>query len=465
MMSKAKRTLLVVMSTITSIPLAAQEDADRIPADALRLSNEATEAVTVRSTDITAYVEVGIDTVMARAPARAPASHSRNDRVNARSAFDIRAQQRTDSGMSFYISGRGSVTAGPLDESMSTKRLDLREAFVSQVDGNGLVWKVGRVNLRNGVALGYNPTDFFRANTVVDNTTRDPVSLRESRLGTYMLDLQRIGESGSVQAVVAPRVVTNTKGLDDQPSAGLAASRTNASNRFLLRFVRDFGVDLSPEFLLFKESGRDPKIGASITRALGQQATWYAEWTAGKRERPIDAAVRFGAATGDLPQSSLRLLSGEDRRMAHELVLGGSWANASNLSVNLEFHFNQNGLSRNEWKDMFDSRVAGQLVPASLVRYARDYASVFQEPLARRSVFTRAQWEDIWVRGLSVVALGNFNVDDRSTLFQLSLDYRLDASQRIRATWQTNVGRGASQYGSLPIRQAISLTYVAYLPQ
>ncbi|WP_156374540.1 hypothetical protein [Pseudorhodoferax sp. Leaf274] len=462
-MPNAKHLLLATVAVLASIQVAAQEDSQRIPVDALRTPDEKTDAAATQPAGTTAYVEVGMDAVMNRQQMPAPSSRSGGDRINTRAAFDLRAQQRFGNGFGLYLSGRASATGGSLDDRTPGKRLDLREALLSRVDGDGLAWKVGRVNLRNGVALGYNPTDFFRANTIVDTSTRDPVSLRESRLGTFMLDVQHIGESGSLQAAIAPRI-TKAIGLDNQPSAGLAASRTNASHRLLLRAVRDLGADFSPEFLLFKESGRAPRIGASITRSIGQQATWYAEWAAGKRERPIDAAIRYGVATGDLPESGLRLLSGAGRRMAQELVVGGSWASTGNFSVNLEFLFNQNGLSRREWKELFHSRIAGQSAPSGLIWYARDHASLFQEPLARRSVFVRAQWDNIWSRGLSLVALGNINADDRSALYQLSLDYRLDATQRIRATWQTNAGRSDSQYGSVRMRQAFTLTYVAYLP-
>ena len=45
----------------------------------------------------------------------------------------------------------------------------------------------GRINVRNGAALGYNPTDFFRSGALRSVVSIDPNSLRENRLGTVML--------------------------------------------------------------------------------------------------------------------------------------------------------------------------------------------------------------------------------------------------------------------------------------
>jgi len=41
---------------------------------------------------------------------------------------------------------------------------------------------LGRINLKSGVALGFNPTDFFKTRAVVEPLSADPSVLREDRL-------------------------------------------------------------------------------------------------------------------------------------------------------------------------------------------------------------------------------------------------------------------------------------------
>ena len=64
---------------------------------------------------------------------------------------------------------------------------ELREAFISWQPADGTWIDLGRINLKSGVAVGYNPTDFFRTRAVVEPLTADPTVLREDRLGTLML--------------------------------------------------------------------------------------------------------------------------------------------------------------------------------------------------------------------------------------------------------------------------------------
>ena len=66
-------------------------------------------------------------------------------------------------------------------------RNDLRELFVEWQPTDTAWLELGRVNIRNGVALGFNPTDFFRPRTVIEPLTADPSVLREDRLGALML--------------------------------------------------------------------------------------------------------------------------------------------------------------------------------------------------------------------------------------------------------------------------------------
>jgi hypothetical protein len=54
------------------------------------------------------------------------------------------------------------------------------DGYVSwQMRPNAII-DVGRIKTHNGVALGYNPTDYFRANAVRSVISIDPASLRET---------------------------------------------------------------------------------------------------------------------------------------------------------------------------------------------------------------------------------------------------------------------------------------------
>jgi len=52
--------------------------------------------------------------------------------------------------------------------------------------------EAGRINLRNGAALGFNPTDFLKTRTLVGQASLDPSAARQNRLGTAMVRGQKI---------------------------------------------------------------------------------------------------------------------------------------------------------------------------------------------------------------------------------------------------------------------------------
>jgi hypothetical protein len=89
-------------------------------------------------------------------------------------------------------------------------RNDLRELFVEWQPTDTAWLQLGRINIRNGVALGFNPTDFFRSRTVIEPLTADPSVLREDRLGVLMLTGQWLWRSGSMTVAYAPKVTRPT---------------------------------------------------------------------------------------------------------------------------------------------------------------------------------------------------------------------------------------------------------------
>jgi hypothetical protein len=82
----------------------------------------------------------------------------------------------------------------------------LKEAYVSWQPHSSLLLDAGRINGRQGVAFGYNPTDFFRSDAIRSVVSIDPNSLRDNRLGTVMLRGQQLWDSGALSVVYAPRL-------------------------------------------------------------------------------------------------------------------------------------------------------------------------------------------------------------------------------------------------------------------
>src|SRR5208337_154876 len=130
-------------------------------------------------------------------------------------------------------------------------RNDFREGFLSWEVSPRTYLEAGRINLKNGIALGYNPTDFFKSRTTVNIASIDPSALREDRLGSIMVKGQRIFSNGAVTLAFSPRVESQSPMLINQhASFNPLFGQTNSDNRFLASLSYNI-ADLNPQALVF----------------------------------------------------------------------------------------------------------------------------------------------------------------------------------------------------------------------
>jgi hypothetical protein len=93
----------------------------------------------------------------------------------------------------------------------------LKEAYISWQASDERLLDMGRVNVRNGVAMGYNPTDYFRSGAVRSVVSSDPGSLKKNRLGSVMLRGQTLWNGGSLTALASPKMAEQASTLSLQP--------------------------------------------------------------------------------------------------------------------------------------------------------------------------------------------------------------------------------------------------------
>ena len=321
---------------------------------------------------------------------------------------------------------------------------DWRELYVSTEPRPRDYIDAGRINVKSGVALGFNPTDFFRARAVVDPLTADPRALREDRLGTLMLRGQHVGEGASVSALFAPKV-TNPAPIGSDPYRGFNPlfSHTNASNRWLVKGGMKLG-DMDPEAVLYGEDGQW-KIGGNLSRPIGQASVAYLEWSGGQRLGIADEAIACGQRTGTMsPSAPVVISQGNDKRFRNQLAVGASYTTESKLTLNLEYHYNEAGFSRSAWDRWFASGLPRELW------YVRGYAADLQEPLYRHGVFLRGDWADFMVPKLEVSGFVLADAGDGSTLYQVEAEYAASDRWTFGVLAGGTTGGRRSDFGSLP---------------
>ena len=348
--------------------------------------------------------------------------------------------------------------------SRQSVRNDFREGYVTWEPQARNYVEAGRVNVKNGVALGFNPTDFFKTRTLVDQASLDPSVIRQNRLGTVMARGQAIWEGGSASLSVGPKLESPAPiPTTAQPSLNPSFDRTNGANRVLLSASYDIG-DLNPQALVYNERGRT-KLGLNLSHQIGKSIVGYVEWAGGKQPNLITQAVSYGKQTGTLPLSAPTLPPADSaEKFRSDLAIGASWTSETKITLNVEYHYHQAGFSKQDWKNWFDIGAANADRPpiTGELWYVRGFAAAEQQSLSRHQAFLRADWQDAFVRHLELTALAFVNLYDGSTLSQLAASYDVSDAWTLRAYVSANIGGRRSERGSAPQAASAILQVVRY---
>jgi hypothetical protein len=399
-----------------------------------------------------------------------PAPPPPTPRWEERALLDVRKEWHAGDGLRLTYGGRLNLRATdglgfPNHENLTN---DLREAYLSWEPLDRLFFDVGRINVKSGVALGFNPTDFFKTRVVVEPLSVDPVVLREDRLGTLLLRAERVWSRGSLTAGYAPAVSSDSAIYTsfDLRSFDPMFDRTNAHDRWLLKGTIDMAEGLSPELLAYSSQGR-VAFGANLAENLGKSVVTYIEWSGGRRGTLSGDALAFGRATGSLPAAAAGVLPGLGSvGFRNQLAVGASYTTAlPKITFNLEFHYNQAGFSGADWDEWFrtgSGASASSPIPSALW-YVREYASDQQELISRRYAFLRMDWVDAFVPKLQVTGFVDADLTDGSTRLQLGADYYLSDRWTIGGLVLADSGGRHSDFGSLPQAGSVLLKVVRYL--
>jgi hypothetical protein len=383
----------------------------------------------------------------------------------ARAFLDLRLSHQLSGEFSLAYSGRLNLRAenGEAIPSGENIRHDLRETYLSWSGGNGVFLQLGRINLKSGVAEGFNPTDFFKTRAVVEPTSIDPAVLREDRLGVVMLQAQSIGPGGSVTMALAPKLAGDSPPYENNnlPSLNPMLDRTNARWRGLIKGSLDLSGGFSPEFLVYEEAGRS-RFGLNLTQGLGKAVVAYAEWSGGRRASLAAEALQEGRATQVLAPDAAFGVSA-NRSFANDLAVGASYTTQAGINLDLEFDYHQAAFSAKDWRNWFGAQTGPGAPTSGEVWFIRGYAGDQQEPVARSAVFARTAWQNAFTNNLNLSGFAAADLRDSSGLAQFSADYNLSAQWTVGLLADVYFGARRSDFGSLPQKVSALLWMTRYL--
>ncbi len=341
-------------------------------------------------------------------------------------------------------------------------RNDFREGYLTWEPVTQNYVEAGRINLKHGVALGYNPTDYFKTRSAVAQASADPSVTRSDRLGVVAAQAQSIFAGGSVTLAAAPKL-QSTSAIPltaPPPSFDPGFGQTNGADRFLLAGSYEIADGVSPEVLVYHEPDTT-RFGANLSRTIGQSIVAYGEWSGGNQAGLVSRAIAFGKDTGVLPAAVTDTSPG--KHFANDAAAGASWTSgADKVTLNVEYHYHQTGFDRAGWRGWFALSKSGVAGIDGLLWYERSFASDQQEPMSRQQIFLRADWTDAFIPHLELSAFAFVNVYDGSTMTQLSASYDLSDAWTVGALVGANLGASHSEWGSSPDAASAILRAVKY---
>jgi hypothetical protein len=412
------------------------------------------------------YVENALTGVSLRddLPVAAQASYDWQERL----LLDVRDNREVGRTARFFFSDRLNLRAEsdlsfPDHESVVN---DFREAYLEWRPAEQTYLALGRINLKSGIALGYNPTDYFKARTVSEPLSADPTVLREDRLGTVMLRLQHIWRGGSFTLAFAPRLRRQSRiySNTELPSFDPMLGRTNSDDRFLLKSSIDLSADMSPEVLVYHD-GHGTRFGLNLSMTLGQSVVAYVEESVARRQELIAEALDFGRATGALPPGApYGTPPSSGASLKNELAVGATYTTASRLTWNLEYHLNQGGFTSQDWSHWFAIGSDPTAPPevADELWYIRGYALDQEEQNTEQAAFIRADWTDAFGLNLELSGFVNVDLRDGSGQAQAAANYYLSNAWTLGVLAGGDFGSPRSDFGSLLASHSILLSFRRY---
>lgn len=312
------------------------------------------------------------------------------------------------------------------DEASGSREINtLKEAYLSWQAQPDRIADLGRINARHGVALGYNPTDIFRAGALRSVVSLDPASLRENRLGSAMLRGQTLWSSGSLTALYAPRLAGRPSDAAFSPDWGASNPRA----RWAFALSEKLSDALNPQWLLSGGAGQSPQLGLNLTALPNAATVAYFEWSGGRA-----ASLAAQALNGP-----------DDAAFRSRLATGLTYTTPNNISLTAEYQYNGAALDRAGWNALRRG------APAAYGLY-RGFAASAQDPPTRHNAFLYALWQDALVKHLDLTAMVRYDALDHSRLQWLEARYhwsRVDVALQA----QLHTGQPGSNYGAAADRR------------
>lgn len=300
---------------------------------------------------------------------------------------------------------------------------------------------LGKKNIRDGVGLGANPTDFLGEEKEVDMAKREE-ERRIEREGTYLIGVDRYFKNMTLNAIFAPFI----KDLQEE------------RDRCVLKvsvLMETINTDVSFHYFNSYIEG----AGINISTTIGESLVLYTE-----------SAIRWGSNKKIIrlkkegEPNLYEIYSANTQKYPH-LVGGGHYTFKNGTNIILEYIYNGDGYNHKEWDELLNfitysyneykkgflkDMMRGNLLQAnSMMKFREIRKNYFLVRLSNTEMYKK--------RDGSLVIF--FNLDDKSFLVFPSLNYKIKKNTSIELSGIIFRGDNESEFGMIPWRSEVGIIW------
>lgn len=266
---------------------------------------------------------------------------------------------------------------------------------------------IGRKQINNGVAMGYNPTDFINLDKFQDRHLSDQQRRSEIK-GSNLIGFIKYFETSSIQIFYLP---------NDQD--------------VFLQYTNNL-TNLNTDLGLSYYYGDYSSFGLNISTTLNDKLTGYIENAISTKRN------RVTISGNDLEQENHK------KGIYNDLVLGLQYTTDKGINLNLEYWYNQHGYSKSEYNNI----VSYIYSPYSNYYERTHYLSI--RNLFRNKLFFRASDIPITDEIMFEPTL-IYSINDKSIFIRTSFVYQITHNAILRLSGDMSHGNDDSEYGRSPV--------------
>lgn len=381
---------------------------------------------------------------------------TKDSSINAQIQLNYLMQDKSDNDEKLYINLSQNEAKYAYDMRViidnDVQTFNIKDLYYKTNKNEKYFLELGRINIKEGVARGYNPTDYFKGSTAF-TLSNDPKDKKDNRLGSVLLQGTAILDNITLKVLYSPKISTDDGSIwGNKKYFGLHLDETNDVDRTSL-YLGYTGYENTSIYWLLHYNEDGLNLGFNLSH-IDDRSIWYVESSVKNVSNDASELIK---TLNISPIIAEAFHSKKD--YTPEVVLGLNYTSESNIVITMEYIYNAGGFSSSDWDNFFILNNHPQY--EEQLKELRGTLLNTEKTMSKHTVFTMVEKSDV-VPNLDIAFTTWQNPEDKSTLAQLNVNYSYGNNMSFDVDTRTYIGSSETEYGSYINDYELLLSMVYY---